>query len=727
MWQTSIGNLIKKYKYFNPLFFDYDIKVIMVHLPAARRNIVSSISNICQRLTHYTKHFTTFSLLFISFSQFAQTINATAPDDSQSIPDGGIPNELKLFQQMPLVITAARKPQRITEAPATIDVITTENIKHLGASTLTELLERLPGIYTPTAHNGLDMLWIRGVGGRFNDNALLLIDGIPYRTLYFSNFPINEQIPLLDIDKIEIIRGPGSALYGTNAFTGVVNIITKDATDIRKNVVSTSFGSFNTEDHHVLYGQEFDSGQISAFARYLDGDGYAPGRDDEGKPSNEKRDPKNHAYKLKLNYHNFDLNLRYSRFSINKFTAVTDDEEGDEAIREHFLSQLGYHHEFGKHASLQIKAYYNQFNLNKSGVAHNIDGSIASFNETEIYGRIAGIDVLSTINFSNKHTLLFGLNFEYEFLDHAWEKTQKTLNDPFEFTSWATASNGDVPESIDNNNLGIYLEDELKIGKKFILTSGLRFDEIEASDSRFSPRISVVYTPDYKTSLKLRYGEAFRAPTYQELFKRTQDGEAEGNQNLKPQIIKTTEFELSRFLSDQHRLNATLYFTEIEKFIKIIGDGDFENIGEQEFYGFELGLNGQINNWLSYFSNFSFTIGKQKNRNIGGIPEYMGNFGLTYTGNKYVDITAHLRYVGDRNRPANYQTDVSPSYRQNLLDSYRVVNLNFVLKNLPNPFNASISIRNLFNETHYTSGEQTQDFDIQQPGRRIHVNISWEF
>jgi iron complex outermembrane receptor protein len=124
--------------------------------------------------------------------------------------DSDVPHELKLFQEMPLVITEARKPQRITEAPSTIDVITDEDIRRSGALTLAELLERLPGIYTPRAHNGLGMLWIRGVGGRFNDNALLLVDGVPCRTLYYFNFPLNEKIPLEGgTQRAESVQQPG--------------------------------------------------------------------------------------------------------------------------------------------------------------------------------------------------------------------------------------------------------------------------------------------------------------------------------------------------------------------------------------------------------------------------------------------------------------------------------------------------------------------------------------
>ena len=640
-----------------------------------------------------------------------------------------MPDELKLFQQMPLVITAARKPQRITEAPSTIDVITAEDIKRSGALTLSELLERLPGIYTPTAHNALDMLWIRGVGGRSNDNALLLIDGTPYRTIYLSNFPINEQIPLEDIKKIEIIRGPGSALYGTNAFSGVVNIITKNVVDMKHNEISASYGSYDTQNYYTFMGKEFEKGEISFFAKYLDSNGYRTRKDDAGFPSDNRRGVDNQAYKLKLKYNHLDFNFRYSKSSLDNFSAALDEtENGDEHTREHILTQLGFYQDFGQRLALHVKTYFNYFNFESTGTGQEENLDILGVGLEEIYGRVAGIDILSTLQFSNHHSLLLGINYEYEYLDKAALKVSEPPGAPFELQEFASESGGDTPESISNGHLGVYLEDELKFNEEVILTSGLRFDSFEASDSNFSPRISLVYTPSQKTAIKLRYGEGFRAPTFQQLYKQVDDGEGEGNKNLSPQTIKTGEFEISQFLGDNHRVNTTFFYSGFEKFIKVRGDGDFENLSKRDFYGLEFGLNGNIANNLSYFTNFSFTEAQESNgKDIGGVPRNMGNIGFTYTGLKFIEIVPHVRIVGRRQRPFDYQADVPPENRKDLLGGYALLNLTLLFKNLPGPMTGSLSIRNLFDETYHTPGEKTQELDIRQPGRRVLFKLSLEF
>lgn len=665
--------------------------------------------------------------LVMAFLLVSACLVATAEDQVQApAVTEELPTELRIFESMPMVITAARKPQRITEASSTIDVFTEQDIRNSGALTLAELLERLPGIYTPRAHNGQDMLWIRGVGGRYNDNALLLIDGVPYRTLYYSHFPINEQIPLQNIKKVEVIRGPGSALYGTGAFSGVINIITKSAVDIKDNEVGVGFGTWDTQNHHAMLRKEFEEGEITFFANYLDSRGYRAERDDEGVPSDLRREPESQFYKLKMSLFEMDFNFHYSRFQMNDFTAAKDeDDEGGRETSDHFSAQVSYNSELHPNHSLQMRAYFNSYELERYGVAVDEDFVVTSLSKTRQDGRVAGLDMLLTSELSTDHSLLMGLNYEYEFLDHVSSSVCETPCDEWELSEWASQSGGEESESIHNNNIGFYVEDELKLGQQWILTSGLRFDSFEASDSSWSPRVSAVYTPNHKTAVKVRYGEAFRAPTYQELYRQTEEEEGEGSTQLNPQTIRTAEFEVSRFVGDNHRVNATAFYSEFDEFIKVIGDGDFENLEQRKFHGVEVGLQGSLVSDLSYFANYSLTRAEEfDGTDVASVPEHMGNIGVTYSGLKFVEISPHLRLVGDRNRPLNYQEDFPEGNEAEFLDGYALFNVTLVCRNLPGGMKASLSFRNLFDEEYHTSGEQTEDYDVLGAGRRVTFSVS---
>ena len=338
------------------------------------------------------------NLLLLGCAWLAPPLQVLADDMLDELP-----GELQLFAEMPVVITAARKPQYITQAPSTINVITEQEIKSSGATNLSELLERLPGVYTPTAHNALDMLWIRGVGLQYNDNALLLIDGAPYRTLYVSNFPLNEQLPLEDIKRIEVIRGPGSALYGSNAFTGVINIITKHAEDIENGEVTSELSSWDGQNHSLLIGKTAENFQVSLFARYLTGEGYKSGLDDEGLSSDESREPKNETLNIKFTQGDFNFSARLSRFEINDFTAVEGDDEGGVTERDHLLVRAGFKRQLSPIMAWQLNAYFNQFKLDKLRIVSDEqadEDESAFISKTEIYGSIAGLEFLTSRNIS---------------------------------------------------------------------------------------------------------------------------------------------------------------------------------------------------------------------------------------------------------------------------------------------------------------------------------------
>lgn len=171
------------------------------------------------------------------------------------------PNEQIEFFEMSIedlmnveVVTPSRKPQAIDTAPANIIVITERQIKDSGALTLAELLERLPGIYIPTQGHGEESIYIRGVGERYNNKTLLMVDGYPFRDLYYYSHPINATIPLANVKRIEVIRGPGSSLYGTNAFFRLDH--TKDLTE-RLNMRTRAYANMYWSDGEKL---SYDSG-----------------------------------------------------------------------------------------------------------------------------------------------------------------------------------------------------------------------------------------------------------------------------------------------------------------------------------------------------------------------------------------------------------------------------------------------------------------------------------
>jgi len=162
------------------------------------------------------------------------------------------------------VVSASKKSEKLTEAPATMVVITDEMIKERGYESLEDALRDIPGFDLVNVQGIFPVIWAqRGLYGDENKRTLLMIDGIVENNLMEGNVLGGPQYTLHNVKRIEVIYGPASALYGANAFSGIINIITKKGKDINGIEYYSGFGSYNTRYDKVLFGGEMDGFDIS--------------------------------------------------------------------------------------------------------------------------------------------------------------------------------------------------------------------------------------------------------------------------------------------------------------------------------------------------------------------------------------------------------------------------------------------------------------------------------
>ncbi len=166
--------------------------------------------------------------------------------------------EALLFQDIPTVVTASRQSLTVLESPATATIITREDIEHMGYNSVTKLIRFVTGIDFFQSTGASFNVGMRGVNGLQANNVLVLIDGRPI----FSPTRNTNQCALIpevpdDIERVEIIRGPGSVLYGSNAFSGVINIITRSPEAISGTRLTASVGTFNEALYSLTSGNKF--------------------------------------------------------------------------------------------------------------------------------------------------------------------------------------------------------------------------------------------------------------------------------------------------------------------------------------------------------------------------------------------------------------------------------------------------------------------------------------
>lgn len=644
------------------------------------------------------------------------------------------PNKQQDFFEMSLedlmnveVVTASRKSQDIDTAPANITVITEEEIRNSGAQTLAELLERLPGVYIPTQGHGDESIYIRGVGERYNDKTLLMFDGYPFRDVYYYSYPLNATIPLANIKQIEVVRGPGSSLYGTNAFAGVVNIITKNPEDINDTEVLAGIGSRGSEQYHVLWGAHNEDGGLSVLARYLDADLGRIDMDEKGEPSGKTRFFGGKAVHLNTNYRDIDFQAGYYRTEMPDVMESIDTK--DVRTQQDAFFRLGYTRDISDRLNMRARAYSN-LSWADEEVLEFDDGVLDKRKEDSRQSDIIGVDVQWQYRVSQNNDFLFGLTHEREHLHHSWSREYDPPGSAPVITGWVSSDQQPFPTEVRTYNSALYAEDEIRLIPEVLsLTAGARLDDYKQTGSRLSPRAGVVWTPCERTVVKLLYGESFRSPSYRELFKQSDDGTSEGDPDLNPEVMKTAELGISRYLTDNHRLDVSFFQSRLEDFIKTVGDGNYTNLKHRDFKGIEVGLRGLFPEAdLQYFANYTLLDAEEENgRAVGGIPEEMVNAGLTYEGLKCVSISPYFRYVGKRNRPSDYQEDVDVENRRNRLGGYPIFNIAIRTKKTLHPFELAFVVQNVFDEQYYTVSEKSYKYDVERPGRTFWLTLTYRF
>src|SRR5207302_431784 len=205
----------------------------------------------------------------LSLAVLAVFLSGSASAQSpQGVPDI---SRMSIEELMSVEVTSvAKRPQRVADAAAAVFVITQEDIRRSGAASIPEALQMVPGLEVARIDSNKWAIASRGFNGRFDNKLLVLIDGRSVYTPLFSGVYWNVQdVMLEDIDRIEVIRGPGATLWGANAVNGVINIISKRAKDTQSTVVTAGAGTEERGSGGVRYGSKIGDTSYRAYGKYF--------------------------------------------------------------------------------------------------------------------------------------------------------------------------------------------------------------------------------------------------------------------------------------------------------------------------------------------------------------------------------------------------------------------------------------------------------------------------
>ena len=504
---------------------------------------------------------------------------------------------LEELVQIAVVTSASKFAQITSEAPSSVVVLTSADIRDFGWRTLADALATLPGLYVSSDRN-YSYLGARGFlrPGDYNSRFLLLIDGVRSNDAVFDQALIGTEgmVDMSMVKRIEFVPGPGSAVYGSNALFGVINVITRDGSTVSGTQASVATGSYRERKASASHGWHGQNGvdvliAASVFARGGQ-DVYFPEFDTQDQSNGvARRLDYDHAQNVlfKAAYGDFALTANYvdrtkgvptASFGVlfNTPHSTRDTQAGLALVWNRQLFPqvaLSAGINWGRSDYLAIGTY-----ARVNGPTVNVDGA---------HGRWVGVNVHATLTGLPGHKVVIG-----------GETGVDTRQDQFNFDVRPYTSILNDQRFANRN--AFFVEDEVRLPGGFIFNVGMRYDRRSDSPSRVSPRFAVLNKLTRLDTVKLIYGSAFRAPNaYEKYHALAGSGGSLANENLRPEQITTRELVLEHVLPGSGQATLSLYHYLMSNLINQELDAGtgllvFRNLDQAKMNGAEAALEHQF-------------------------------------------------------------------------------------------------------------------------------------
>lgn len=622
------------------------------------------------------------------------------------------------------VYAASKREESAREAPSAVTVVTSADVKQYGYRTLADLLRGVGGFYV--AYDRIySPIGVRGINrpGDFGGRVLITVDGHRLNEPVFDSASSGTEFPLdVDlIDRVEVVRGPGSVLYGNNAVFAVINVVTRNGRELPAGEVSGSAASYDTYTGRVSLGHRFASGvEFLVSGTYLDSAGHERLAYPEFGAVNggvaEDLDGQ-HAAQLfaKLAYGDFSLEGLFGDRSKSIPTAPYPDtvfnRAPNEAVDERAFIELKWQHEFAGewHASARVGFDHYQFDgLSPVGDPADPDGVVVNRDFARARWWEAEAQVSRT--FFETHALTLGAEFRQEL-----EVRQK--NDDLEPPLLIS----DVDSS--GHDVGLYLEDAWAVRTNLTLRAGVRYDWFSTFGEAVNPRAALIYTPWEPTTFKLLYGQAYRAPNAYE-FDYLGPGYV-NNPGLGPERITSYEAVWEQQFHRNLKWSTSVFYNDIQDLITQVEDpasGDFQFINADgvTVAGVETRLEAHWSSGLR--GQVSYTFAEAVEEATDGwpanSPRHLAQFGVVAPVHRdRVFLGFELQGLSERR-----------TVRGTPVDGCLVANVTLFSRELLKNLEVAASLYNLF-DARYTDPagpDFTQDA-IEQDGRNFRVKFLYRF
>ncbi|MDD5465126.1 MAG: TonB-dependent receptor [Candidatus Omnitrophica bacterium] len=554
-----------------------------------------------------------------------------------------------------IIVTATRTEASQYSTGSSATVITAEEVGQTGKDEFSDLLRDVPGVTVSQSGSigGLTNVYLRGSKP---GHTLVMVDGVELndpmstdRSFDFSNLTMD------NIERIEVIRGPQSALYGSDAMAGVINIITKKGRG--KPEFSSSFegGAHNTFRENLTSSGNIDKFNYSLSVSRLDSGGISAAA------GGSEKDPyHNNAISSRIGYKVFDnselsLVARYTNSKTSIDNGAYDDDPNDTLWSKDLATRLAFDQAINYWWNHCLSFSYND--VRRKGRNDKDPSHPDDYSSDWYKGNIKKVEWQHNISPAKWNTLTAGFEYERESGSSYYESD----------SSFGPFLSKQDRKSVDNK--GYYFQDQFKFWEKLFITPGLRIDDHELFGAETTYKISAAYLiPQTGTRLKGNWGTGFKAPSLYQLYS------SYGDTSLKPDKSRSYDFGFEQsFFKDKLSFDLAYFHNDFRNLVDYdYNTNKYKNIGRASTKGFEVGAKFSPVENLTIGGNFTYTDTQDKETGLELLrrPKRQFNFDLNWGFLPNANLNLGLNHVGSR-KDYVYITDKSYTIVR-LASSYNV-------------------------------------------------------
>jgi outer membrane receptor for ferrienterochelin and colicins len=556
------------------------------------------------------------------------------------------------------VSTVSKRKQSASEAPAIVSVITEEQIKSIGATSLLQVMSFVPGFKVSDTYWKRGMITARGVNEtNYNDKILMLINDIPAYDAAAMEYYL-DVIPVSAIKRVEIIRGPGSTLYGTNAFTAVINVITKNGKDDKGMDAWVRGNSNKMGEANVCYGNSKNDFSYLVSGSVIHDPGYTKKNvpDEGGKLANLRYRYGNYNFFGQVKYKSFTIDaggMKQDYFKIgvgptHSYGALSKSDSGGMTFNHKYYVNGIFNKNITDKLTLKVTGHFDYFdswvNVGNFGILkftkslNPVDTPLVDPSYLRATGTVLQGGTQVSYKLNSNTNVMVGATIEQRTTSHELDLYRGYHKD-FLYGG-STLDSANVKHPIVVVDYGAFVQLDGKITRKLGYIGGIRYTYLGISQKEnLAPRAGLVYSFSENSSLKLLYGSAFRGAGPQEqyyLVPALVYGADAVHKRLKPERIHTTELGWEQQFARKYKLKVNGFYTTVYDLITRrqptgveISDYNsthttpfttstrlYDNLGQLTEHGFEAEIAGYPTKWFSFWANMSYKSGNFKTKVI---------------------------------------------------------------------------------------------------------------